>query len=108
MFLLAYLFSAGLIWLLVLALSPSTRTRLGLFTTLSLAIALILAILFYLFSWLAGLVQFGVPQAWSYPQDYLVSGVTGLLIMLIPVTGVLSPLPAAWLLRRRSLPLGTP
>lgn len=96
MFMLAYLVTTAIVWILILAISFPTRIRIGRFTIISLVFSLLTVFLFYLFSWMTGLVQFGVSQTWAYPQDYLEAGLTGALIMFLPVFGVLSPVIAAW------------
>ncbi|MCX6030046.1 MAG: hypothetical protein NT169_12215 [Chloroflexi bacterium] len=56
----AYLFVAGIIWLIWLALRPRVRRKLGAYAGLSLLLALSDLILFYLLSTRAGLLRIGV------------------------------------------------
>ena len=96
----AYLFLAGIVWLLGLALLPSIRCRLAAYFGLSLLLALAGLILFYLLSTWAGLVRTGVTGSLSIPQDSLARGAVGGLILLVGLAGLLSPLLAEWLLGR--------
>ena len=51
-------------------------------------------------AWL-GLMQFGVPQSYNYPSDYLGRGPLGWAVMHILILGLLSPLALAlWLSRQ--------
>lgn len=104
MFLLAYLLVLAIVWLLVLAISSPTRSRLARYTTMAVVYSLVLVGLFYSLSWASGLIQFGIAQDWSYPQDFLSRGAAGVLIMLLPIIGVLSPLLAAWMVRSQPRP----
>lgn len=93
----AYLFAAGLVWLVVLFVSPRVRWRLALYTAVSLIFALAGLALFYLLSQSAGLMQPGVAHSLNIPFDYLERGLAGVLILLIGLVGALSPVIAGWL-----------
>jgi drug/metabolite transporter (DMT)-like permease len=96
----AYLFLAGIVWLVGLALRPRVRRRLAAYAGLSLLLALAGLILFYLLSAWAGFMRTGVTGSLSIPQDYLARGAAGVAILLVGLAGLLSPLLAAWLLGR--------
>jgi hypothetical protein len=96
----AYLFVAGIVWLVGLVLWPRLRRRLASYGGLSLLSVLAGLILFYLVSSWAGLIRIGVAGSSNIPQDYVVRGVVGILILLIGLAGLLSPILAAVLLGR--------
>jgi hypothetical protein len=112
MFILAYLFLGGFVWLVGLVLFQAARAKMGNYSALAFLFAIAGLILFALFSWWAGILplRFGgdavVAYSLSIPDDYLRRGATGIAILVVGVLGVVSPLLAARLVGQSKKPVG--
>jgi hypothetical protein len=78
------------------------RPRLGLYSLVAASAALGFLILFVILSTGMGIMRFGEPQSYRYPDDYLAGGPLGWVTLLIPVFGLLTPIISAYWLNRRN------
>ena len=101
MFFGVYICAAGLFLALSLLLFPAVGRRQRRFILLALSLPLVGLVSFIALSAWLGLLQFGAPQSYSYPADYLGRGLPGWVAMLLPILGALSPLSLAYWLNHR-------
>ncbi len=101
MFIGVYLCLSGMTWILGLFLFLAARVRIGAYSALALAFAASGLVLFTLLSMWLGLVRFGIPYNLNIPDDYYLHGVFGIATLIVGLAGVLSPLYAAWYVKRK-------
>ena len=92
-----------LVFLLVLIVRPELRQaeRLAQYMIWSSGIWLVGLLLFGGLAAKTGLMRLGAPQTVAFPQDYLAQGAAGGAIVLIGLIGVLAPVWAAVICRKR-------
>jgi len=115
MFIGAYLFSTGVVflvtlWLLTAVVSSDKpflrqRQRLARFAFYSLAVSGLGFILFLGLSLVTGILPpIGSSGSYSLPQDYLAYGLLGWFILFVAAVGILSPaLTAVWLRKHQQI-----
>lgn len=104
MFFGAYLLATAILFLLGLYFLVGKADTLGPlvrpYTLLTLAVIGVCLLIFVGLSAATGLMAFGQPTNWSYPQDYLAAGPVGWFLVFVSVVGVFGSLLALGWLRR--------